>query len=127
MSYIEGLVALNAFLWSLSSTIHQCNTVGALSQKTFSSTALLVISLAILLVGIGWVTYQYKNLKSFGLFSWILFLGGGCANMIERIRFSCVHDTLPFLFNIANNPADWSLGIGFFLILLYYGGWKPYK
>ena len=79
------------------------------------------------MIGVQLISSQYKNLKPSALFGWILFLGGGCANTIERIWFNCVHDTLPFLFNIANNPADWSIGIGFFLLLLYYGDWKPYK
>lgn len=121
-------MALNDFLWSLSSAAaHQCNTAGALSQEILPPTTLLSISFEIVLISAVLVSYQYKNLEPFALFGWILFLSGGCANMIERIRFGCVRDTLLFLFNITNNPADWSIGIGFFLLLLYYGGWKPYK
>ncbi len=123
--FIGGLLALNNFLWSLSGAIHLCNAFGALSQKTFSSTTLFVISFGVLLGGSSWVSYHYKNLELFALFGWFLFLGGGFTNLLERWYFGCVHDTLPFFFNISNNPADWSIGIGFFLLLLYYGGWKP--
>jgi len=121
-------MALNGFLWTLLDTAaHQCNASGVLSQQTLSLKNLVFISFGILLISAGLVSYQYKRLKPFAVFGWALFLSGSCANMIERVRLGCVRDTLPFFFNIANNPADWSIGIGFFLLLLYYGDWKPYK
>ena len=80
----------------------------------------LLLSGGALLGGLWWIVIYKRFLSLWEYVGWLLMLGGGLSNTLERLGFNCVHDNLPFIFGITNNPADWSLAIGGGILMLYY-------
>jgi lipoprotein signal peptidase len=117
--YAGGLLASGIVLYSHDSLEHQCNPGLALSWQ--GSIPLLVFFSILLLLASGtWIAYRFNERLSLERLGWLLLIGGGLANTIERLWWHCVHDSLSFGFGVVNNPADWSLAIGGGILMVYY-------
>jgi len=119
-----SLLAFGALFYALTPSSHRCNTGTAFSWQGLPSSIVPILSLAGLLLGLFWVYTKHAYFSIMNALGWLLFLGGGLSNTIERLLWHCVHDSLPLGFGLINNPADWSIAIGGLLLVVYYGSQK---
>ena len=117
--FTGGLLASGLVLYSHRALNRQCNDHLAFSWP--GSTILHVLPYIFLCGSIIWISRRFEAKLFQERLGWFLLISGGLANTLERLWWGCIHDSLPLGFGLINNPADWSIALGGFLLMIYCG------